>query len=88
MGGLSVSLRGYARFARLYLNEGSYQGQQTLTKSWIMDSMDVRVKYSRPGANQDAYNAIRYGYHWRVPDGMLMQGGCDSLPTGISICTM
>ena len=70
MGGLSVSLRDYARFARLYLNEGSYQGQQILTKSWVKDSMDVSAEYSKPGANQDAYNAIGYGYQWWVPDGI------------------
>ena len=30
MGGLSVSLRDYARFARLYLEGGAYNGQQIL----------------------------------------------------------
>ncbi len=69
MGGLSVSLRDYARFARLYLNGGSYQGKQILTKDWVKDSMDVSAAYSRPGANQDAYNVIGYGYQWWVPEG-------------------
>lgn len=69
MGGLSVSLRDYARFARLYLNEGSCQGEQILTKDWVRDSMDVSAPYSMPGANQDAYNAIGYGYQWWVPEG-------------------
>ena len=62
MGGLSVSLRDYARFARLYLNEGSYNGEQILPREWVKDSMDVSAEYSRPGANQDAYNVIGYGY--------------------------
>lgn len=69
MGGLSVSLRDYARFARLYLNGGSFRGEQILTKEWVRDSMDVSVAYSRPGANQDVYNAIGYGYQWWVPEG-------------------
>ncbi len=69
MGGLSVSLRDYARFARLYLNEGSYDGEQILTGEWVKDSMDVSAAYSRPGANQDAYNVIGYGYQWWVPEG-------------------
>lgn len=69
MGGLSVSLRDYARFARLYLNGGSFRGEQILTKEWVRDSMDVSAAYSRPGANQDVYNAIGYGYQWWVPEG-------------------
>lgn len=69
MGGLSVSLRDYARFARLYLNQGSFLGEQILTKEWVRDSMDVSAAYSRPGANQDVYNAIGYGYQWWVPEG-------------------
>ncbi len=69
MGGLSVSLRDYARFARLYLHEGSYRGEQILTKEWVKDSMDVSAEYSKPGANQDDYNAIGYGYQWWVPEG-------------------
>ena len=69
MGGLSVSLRDYARFARLYLNEGSYNGEQILPREWVKDSMDVSAEYSRPGANHDAYNVIGYGYQWWVPEG-------------------
>ena len=69
MGGLSVSLRDYARFARLYLNEGSYEGKQILEKQWIQDSMDISAEYSKPGSNYDAYNAIGYGYQWWIPEG-------------------
>lgn len=69
MGGLSVSLRDYARFARLYLNKGSYEGKQILEKQWIQDSMDISADYSKPGANHDAYNAIGYGYQWWIPEG-------------------
>lgn len=69
MGGLSVSLRDYARFARLYLNGGSYQGEQILTKDWVKDSMDVSARYSRPGADRDDDNVIGYGYQWWVPQG-------------------
>lgn len=69
MGGLSVSLRDYARFARLYLNEGSYEGEQILEKQWIQDSMGISAAYSKPGANYDAYNVIGYGYQWWIPKG-------------------
>lgn len=69
MGGLSVSLRDYARFARLYLNGGSYNGEQILPQDWVQDSFDISEAYSKPGANHDAYNAIGYGYQWWVPEG-------------------
>lgn len=69
MGGLSVSLEDYARFARLYLHEGNYRGEQVLPKEWVKDSMDISEAYAKPGANYDAYNAIGYGYQWWVPEG-------------------
>ncbi len=69
MGGLSVSLRDYARFARLYLKEGNYNGEQILSREWIRDSLDMSADYSKPGSNYDAYNAIGYGYQWWMPDG-------------------
>lgn len=69
MGGLSVSLRDYARFARLYLNGGNRNGEQILEKDWVRDSMNASAEYSKPGANNDAYNAIGYGYQWWVPAG-------------------
>lgn len=69
MGGLSVTLRDYARFARLYLNDGKYDGKQIISEDWVRDSMDVSAAYSKPGANNDAYNALGYGYQWWVPEG-------------------
>lgn len=69
MGGLSVSLHDYACFARLYLNEGDYNGEQILPKEWVKDSLDASADYSKPGSNYDAYNAIGYGYQWWVPEG-------------------
>ena len=68
-GGLSISLRDYARFARLYLNEGAYNSEQILPREWVRDSLDISADYSKPGANHDGYNAIGYGYQWWVPEG-------------------
>lgn len=69
MGGLCISLRDYARFARLYLNDGSFEGEQIIPADWIRDSVDIQFDYAKPGANHDAYNAIGYGYQWWVPEG-------------------
>ena len=40
-----------------------------MPKEWVRDSVDVSAAYSKPGANEDAYNAIGYGYQWWVPEG-------------------
>lgn len=69
MGGLSISLRDFARFATLYLNKGYMNGEQVISKAWIEDSLDCSAEYSKPGANQDSYNAIGYGYQWWIPEG-------------------
>ncbi len=69
MGGLSVSMRDYVRFARLYLHEGAYNGEQILDREWVRASMDVSEEFAKPGANNDAYNAIGYGYQWWMPEG-------------------
>ena len=69
MGGLSLTLRDYARFARLYLNNGIYDSEQIISKEWIKDSLDISAEYSKPGANNDINNTIGYGYQWWIPDG-------------------
>ena len=69
MGGLSVSMRDYVRFARLYLHEGAYNGEQILDREWVRASMDASEEFAKPGANNDAYNAIGYGYQWWIPEG-------------------
>ncbi len=69
MGGLSVSMRDYVRFARLYLHEGAYNGEQILDREWVRASMDASEEFAKPGANNDAYNAIGYGYQWGIPEG-------------------
>lgn len=69
MGGLSISLRDYGRFAKLYLNNGKEDGEQIIPIDWIHDSVDISGKYSKPGANNDVYNAIGYGYQWWIPEG-------------------
>lgn len=69
MGGLSISLRDYARFARLYLNNGMYNNEQIIPSNWIKDSVDISEPHLRPGANNDSYSTLGYGYKWWVPEG-------------------
>lgn len=39
-GGLNASLRDYAKFGALVLNEGTFNGQDIVGKSWIKESVD------------------------------------------------
>lgn len=69
MGGLSISLRDYARFGRLYLNNGEYNGEQIIPEEWIKDTVDVSEEHLRPGGNNDSYSELGYGYKWWIPTG-------------------
>lgn len=69
MGGLNISLRDYARFGRLYLNNGVYNKEQIIPKEWIEQSLDNSSSYSRADKNNSIENAIGYGYQWWIPDG-------------------
>lgn len=69
MGGLNISLRDYARFGRLYLNNGVYNKEQIIPKEWIEQSLDNSSPYSRADKNNSIENAIGYGYQWWIPDG-------------------
>ncbi len=64
---LGATLRDYARFGRLYLNEGRRDDQQVVPAAWVGASV-------RPGAVAMAPDAgfgagFGYGYQWWVPDG-------------------
>ncbi|PEC20026.1 serine hydrolase domain-containing protein [Bacillus cereus] len=48
--GLTLTVKDMAKFGRLYLNEGSYDGKQILSKSWVKESKEM--------------NENRYGYLW------------------------
>lgn len=48
--GLTLTVRDMVKFGRLYLNEGTYNRKQILSKSWIQEST--------------AMNPNRYGYLW------------------------
>ncbi|EJR54103.1 hypothetical protein IIM_02159 [Bacillus cereus VD107] len=56
--GLTLTVRDMAKFGRLYLNEGTYDGKQILSKSWVKESTEM--------------NPNQYGYLWwlREEDGV------------------
>ncbi|WP_416307718.1 serine hydrolase domain-containing protein [Neptunicella sp. SCSIO 80796] len=70
LGGLNVSLRDYARFGQLYLNQGQHQGQQIVPRQWVVDSVTPDAPHLMPGKNNPASDSESgYGYQWWIPNG-------------------
>jgi CubicO group peptidase (beta-lactamase class C family) len=67
--GLNVTARDYAKFGRLYLNGGQWNGKQILPAKWVADSVKPEKEYLKL---KDLYQKgwdIGYGYQWWVPAG-------------------
>lgn len=67
-GGFNATLRDYARFGRLYLNKGNWNGEQIVPAPWVHDSVTPDAPHLMPGENNPASNwVLGYGYQWWVP---------------------
>lgn len=59
----------FARYGLLYLNKGSWNGQQLLSKEWVKMATSVQVPASLPMGNTDRKSTIGpgcYGFNWWV----------------------
>lgn len=79
LGGLNVTLRDYAKFGWLYLNNGQWQGQQLVPAHWVKDSVTPDAPHLMPGRdNPNSSSSNGYGYQWWIPldaeDEFLAQG--------------
>lgn len=69
LGGLNATLRDYARFGQLYLDEGRVGGHQIVPAGWVADSTTARAPHLEPGADNPASSlSWGYGYQWWIPD--------------------
>lgn len=67
-GGFNATLRDYARFARLYLNQGEWNGEQIVPAQWVKDSVTPDAPHLMPGENNPDSNwVLGYGYQWWIP---------------------
>jgi len=71
---LGATLRDYARFGRLYLNEGRRDDLQVVPAAWVADSVRPGVPSPALGSGVSGPEAgfgagFGYGYQWWVPDG-------------------
>ncbi|MGB3245552.1 MAG: serine hydrolase [Sulfitobacter sp.] len=61
LGGLNMTTRDYARFGQMYLQGGTWQGQEIVPAAWVAAS----TVPSAPTAEGE----IGYGYQWWIPQG-------------------
>lgn len=62
LGGLNMRTRDYARFGRLILNDGVWEGEQVLPEGWVAESTSV----SAPPPVDPNFPFV-YGYQWWSP---------------------
>ncbi|MFA5323924.1 MAG: serine hydrolase [Smithella sp.] len=66
--GLNVMLRDYARFGRLYLKQGNWNGKQIVPEAWCKASVTPDAPHLMPGKRPDASWVLGYGYQWWIPE--------------------
>jgi len=62
---LNATLRDYARFGRLYLNKGNWNGVQIVPESWVLESVVPDQPHLQPGMTEDGWG---YQYQWWIPE--------------------
>ena len=67
LGGLNATLRDYAKFGLLYLQNGCWNDNQIISKQWIEDSHSTDGIHLVPGERETSSNPWGYGYQWWVP---------------------
>jgi CubicO group peptidase (beta-lactamase class C family) len=66
--GLNVTLRDYARFGRLYLKNGNWNGRQVVPVAWVRASVTPDAPHLMPGKRPNASWELGYGYQWWIPE--------------------
>ena len=67
-GYLNVTARDFAKFGRLYLNEGNWNGRQIVPAQWVEESVRPDQDYLKQVAT-DGGSSIGYQYQWWAPPG-------------------
>ena len=67
LGGLNATLRDYAKFGLLYLNNGRWDDEQVVPSAWVDASHSMDAPHLQPGVNDLSSSAWGYGYQWWVP---------------------
>ncbi|MBU2514276.1 beta-lactamase family protein [bacterium] len=67
-GTLNVTTRDYARFGKLYMDGGNWQGKQIVPAQWVKDSITPDAPHLQPGVNPLSSSKMGYGYQWWIPE--------------------
>ncbi len=67
LGGLNATLRDFSKFGQLYLNEGSWDGEQIVPRSWVLKSHTPDAPHLMPNAGDLSSSEWGYGYQWWIP---------------------
>ena len=65
---VNATLRDYAKFGLMYLNNGKLRGNQIVPANWVADSLDTSAPQLVPGDNPLSNDSWGYGYQWWIPD--------------------
>jgi CubicO group peptidase (beta-lactamase class C family) len=67
---MSVGLKDYAKFARLYLHQGNWNGQQIIPAQWVENSTTPDAPHLMAGMdNPNSSSKFGYGFQWWLPLG-------------------
>ena len=67
-GTLNATLRDYARFGRLYLNGGRWNGETIVPAEWVRASITPDAAHLQPGESSASSTTMGYGYQWWIPE--------------------
>jgi hypothetical protein len=62
LGGMNIRTRDFARFGKLYLDEGVWNGKQVVPAQWVYDSTNPDAPHLIPGERVNSDLTLGYGY--------------------------
>lgn len=66
---LNATLRDFAKFGLLYMNDGYFNGRQIIPKNWVKESVVPDSAHLQVGATSEKYGRWGYQYQWWIPQG-------------------
>jgi CubicO group peptidase (beta-lactamase class C family) len=67
LGGLNMLTRDFAKFGKLYLDNGRWNDEQIVPLNWVTDSVTPDAPHLMPGKRDSSEMDLGYGYQWWLP---------------------
>ncbi len=68
LGGMNIRTRDFARFGKLYRDNGRWNGKQIVPAQWVADSVTPDAPHLQPGKRETSDHNLGYGYQWWIPE--------------------